>query len=241
MTESINSIGQVLREGRLRKRLSLAECSKRTHIAVPFLEALEDERWEALPSESHRLGFLRYYARFLDVWSDELLDRYRRYAMERAAQKVKEESFALKPHGARPAIVWSFGSWPQACLLGICLLILTWSLYHGIGHHGLEDGHTTWIKFRKKTSHLPLTTQKPYVQRLTLKAAKDSWLRVSMNRHLLFEGVLPAATVKEWTGPGPFHIRIANVSAVSLYWNGQPVDLQSMGHGATAELHLPPH
>src|SRR6185295_5232392 len=70
------SIGEILRDGRLNQRLSISECAKRTHISSRYLEALEAERWTDLPSESHRLGFLRLYARFLGVYSEELMQVY---------------------------------------------------------------------------------------------------------------------------------------------------------------------
>src|SRR5262249_60184655 len=77
-TENKNTAGELLKQGRLRQRLSIGECSKRTHIANRYLEALEEERWTDLPSESHRLGFLKTYSRFLGVSAEEILKIYTR-------------------------------------------------------------------------------------------------------------------------------------------------------------------
>src|SRR5207302_1809019 len=74
--EGRQSPGELLRQGRLKQRLSIAECAKRTHIAPRYIEALEEERWNDLPSESHRLGFLKLYSRFLGVSADEILNLY---------------------------------------------------------------------------------------------------------------------------------------------------------------------
>src|SRR5690349_13870680 len=71
------SIGETLREGRMKQRLSVAECAKRTHISPRYIEALEEERWDSLPSESHRMGFLSLYAKFLGVYSDDLVQTYK--------------------------------------------------------------------------------------------------------------------------------------------------------------------
>src|SRR5438034_8161529 len=81
-TESNQAVGELLKQGRLRQRLSIAECAKRTHIAVRYLEALEEEQWNVLPSESHRLGFLKLYARFLGVAADEALGLYQQKAVK---------------------------------------------------------------------------------------------------------------------------------------------------------------
>src|ERR1700733_4559262 len=92
-TESKNSAGELLKQGRLRQRLSIAECAKRTHIASRYLEALEDEHWETLPSESHRLGFLRLYSRFLGVSIQDVLNFYRqKTAPQSVAQREQPEN-----------------------------------------------------------------------------------------------------------------------------------------------------
>jgi len=45
------------------------------------------------------------------------------------------------------------------------------------------------------------------VQHVRVNASADSWLRVVDNRELIFEGILPAGATKDWSGPGPFHIK----------------------------------
>src|ERR1035438_2088387 len=75
-TESRHSAGELLKQGRLRQRLSISGCAKRTHISSRYLEALEEEQWSLLPSESHRLGFIRLYARFLGVPVEEVVGFY---------------------------------------------------------------------------------------------------------------------------------------------------------------------
>ncbi len=90
--ENKNTAGDLLRQGRLRQRLSIAECAKRTHIATRYLEALEEEHWDILPSESHRLGFLKLYSRFLGVPVEEVMALY--------AKKSTPESV---PPGSRTA------------------------------------------------------------------------------------------------------------------------------------------
>src|SRR5437763_8888338 len=101
------AIGELLKEGRLHQRLSIAECAKRTHISTRYLEALEEEHWDDLPSESHRLGFLRLYAHFLGVSSDELLHLYRQAKQAPPAEKpVDSPPIPLrKPEGS----LWRWG------------------------------------------------------------------------------------------------------------------------------------
>src|SRR5579864_3898916 len=128
-TESNHAAGELLKQGRLRQRLSIAECAKRTHIAPRYVEALEEERWSILPSESHRLGFLRLYARFLGVSADDVMNLYRQSTNPSTANKSgSPEGTSAKPEP--PARVrtaprtsgWSPNSGPQ--LIGFSILFL---------------------------------------------------------------------------------------------------------------------
>src|SRR5512136_2359183 len=67
------SIGSQLRQAREARSLSLDDIAQATHIKLHYLEALEADRFEALPSAAQLRGFLRAYAEFLTIDSSELL------------------------------------------------------------------------------------------------------------------------------------------------------------------------
>jgi len=69
-------VGAWLRETRQQRGLSLAEVEEATRIRRKFLQALEDEDFDALPAEVHVRGFLRLYAQFLGLDPEEVLSRY---------------------------------------------------------------------------------------------------------------------------------------------------------------------
>ncbi|MEM7115977.1 MAG: RodZ domain-containing protein [Chloroflexota bacterium] len=72
----MNELGQILREARENKGLTLAEVQEETRIHARFLDALETGSYETLPTPVHVRGFLRNYARFLSLDPKPLLDRY---------------------------------------------------------------------------------------------------------------------------------------------------------------------
>lgn len=72
----MDEIGQILREARENKGLSLEEVQAATRINPRYLEALEEGDYEALPTPVHVKGFLRNYARHLGLEPEPLLDRY---------------------------------------------------------------------------------------------------------------------------------------------------------------------
>jgi cytoskeleton protein RodZ len=69
-------IGERLREARVLRGLDLDEIADRTKIRVPFLRALEEERWDQLPGPAYVRAFLRTYADALGLDADLVVDEY---------------------------------------------------------------------------------------------------------------------------------------------------------------------
>jgi cytoskeleton protein RodZ len=69
-------IGERLRSAREALGLSLEEIENVTRIRRSFLVALEQESFDVLPGPAYARGFLRTYARYLGIPSEELLDLY---------------------------------------------------------------------------------------------------------------------------------------------------------------------
>ena len=69
-------IGNSLRETRLRQSLDFPELEHATKIRAKYLRALEDERFELLPSHTYVKGFLRSYAEHLGLDGQLYVDEY---------------------------------------------------------------------------------------------------------------------------------------------------------------------
>lgn len=70
-------VGATLRAARDGMGKSLPECAKLLRIRQPFLEALEEGRHRDLPGGTYAAGFLRSYAEFLGLDSEEMVRRFR--------------------------------------------------------------------------------------------------------------------------------------------------------------------
>src|SRR6266480_6331265 len=66
-------VGQVLRKARTERGIELSEVERVTKIRVKFLQAMEEDRWEAMPAPAYARGFLSIYARYLDLDERPLL------------------------------------------------------------------------------------------------------------------------------------------------------------------------
>ena len=66
-------IGQQLRQAREARQLSLEQASRALHIRLHYLQAIENGKLEAMPSEVQARGFLRAYADYLGLDGGSLL------------------------------------------------------------------------------------------------------------------------------------------------------------------------
>jgi cytoskeleton protein RodZ len=67
----MTSIGEALRQERLRRGLELDQISHDLKISTRFLEAIEEEHFEKLPGGVFAKSFVRQYARYLGLDEDE--------------------------------------------------------------------------------------------------------------------------------------------------------------------------
>ena len=69
-------IGNSLREARTRRGMEFAQAEQTTKIRGKYLRALEEERFDVLPSETYVKGFLRTYADYLGLDGQLYVDEY---------------------------------------------------------------------------------------------------------------------------------------------------------------------
>jgi cytoskeleton protein RodZ len=72
----MGELGQLLRQTREEKGIDLEKVSHETRIRVRFLEALEQENYDELPTPGHVHGFLRNYALYLGLDLEEVQALY---------------------------------------------------------------------------------------------------------------------------------------------------------------------
>lgn len=71
-------IGNILREARIRRGLSLKDVSEITKVRVKYLEALEQDDYDVIPGSTFVKAYLRTYASLLKEDGDALVEEYRR-------------------------------------------------------------------------------------------------------------------------------------------------------------------
>ncbi|MEJ0044394.1 MAG: RodZ domain-containing protein [Rhizomicrobium sp.] len=73
----LETVGQDLRAARLRRGDDLATVSKALKIRKDHLEAIEEDRLEQLPGRTYAVGFVRSYADYLGLDTQQCLERFK--------------------------------------------------------------------------------------------------------------------------------------------------------------------
>ena len=116
------SVGEALRAGREAAGLSLNEVAERLKLSLRQLEAIERDDFGALPGATFVRGFVRNYARFLEIDPAplmEALDAHFPSAVSEVANLARDE--AQSSHESEESAGSSRGRWMVIVLVGVVL------------------------------------------------------------------------------------------------------------------------
>jgi len=74
------TVGQLLQKQREEKKVPLESVAQKTRIKLAFLQAIEEDAFQLIPSETYVRGFIRCYAQQIHLDPDEILNLYRNQA-----------------------------------------------------------------------------------------------------------------------------------------------------------------
>jgi cytoskeletal protein RodZ len=241
-------VGQVLREARTERGIELSEVERVTKIRVKFLQAMEEDRWEALPAPAYARGFLSIYARFLGLDEKALLDEYTRTVEgadrpEPIPQSVIQPGALRRNRPSRPSIDLNLRHVATVVagvvVLGVLALVIVGSI--GGSSNGGGGGH----KHRGGKSSGPAaatTTTQPASGEvsLALRSTADVWVCLVDDRG---RALVNGETLTADQGRGPFNgsgfeVTLGNGS-VEMTIDGEPAPIppvaQPLGYRVTPE------
>lgn len=86
----MESVGELLRKEREAQGKSIADVARATKLTARNIEALEEDRFSALPGQVYVRGHLKTYARFLRLNEDEILAKYLRLTQQQETTELDE-------------------------------------------------------------------------------------------------------------------------------------------------------
>ena len=262
----MEAVGSFLKSEREKKKKSLKDISKVTKISKTTLEAIEEERKESLPPPSYVRGFLRIYAKELDLDPDEIITLYERRLREKKWEpqrelKGAESNFLIKNY--------------KYITIGVIFLIflISYFVYEG-KEPETEDAEQSIVSETDMPS--PLLVRETAPQDVTAEeeiteeeeedfvavaetdygdvqedvpeqkdgftvrfAAKElTWFRIAVDDKEPFEIMLRAGQSYRRTAGKSIKVRIGNGGGLSLFFNDIPLGVPGE-HGKPINLQFP--
>ncbi|MEN8131219.1 MAG: RodZ domain-containing protein [Pseudomonadota bacterium] len=99
--------GEVLKTARMRAKITLEQVSEYLHLPLDVIAAIEADAQEGLPGATYVKGYIRSYARYLDLESDPLVEGYIKYIQPGPepiqATETRRSSHPGTEHHSKPA------------------------------------------------------------------------------------------------------------------------------------------
>lgn len=113
----MTTVGEILKNAREKKKLTVDQVEKATKIRLKFILALEANRFDKLPGPTFARGFVKNYAAYLGLPTEETLAFYRRQANDNATLPVAPQTIDTSKKG------WLTPQRFTAVSIGLLLLI----------------------------------------------------------------------------------------------------------------------
>jgi len=219
--------GEILRAEREKRGLSLEDVENAIKIRVKYLDALENDAYHELPDEVYCLGFLRNYARFLELDPAPLVDYYKSQIKsdnkpisqitEQDAGEKKRKSKRKKPHTTLTL--------PVKKILGVAAVVIFAIIIIIFASSGA----------RKQANFIPPPTHKEKIQQpqqqapnkqeqgiiIQLVCNQECWTRVIADGEEQFANTLRPGDKKTFKAKDSIRIKMGNAGGIDIFYNGE--------------------
>jgi len=218
--------GEVLKKRREESGVDIKAVSDILKIRSEYLSAIEDDDFDKLPAAVYTIGYIRCYAKYLDVDAGPVIANF-----------TSHLSYP-KPSIIIP-IASSVRKVPVYFYVIFVLLagLLAFAVYIYMG-----ENRTSGKIAEKINPSVEEKTPVPVAQiehRLEITSMDTAWLRISYENGKSQEALLRAGDLKRWEFRGAATLRIGNAGGVTLKFDGK--DLGVPGNpGQALTLTFPP-
>ena len=225
------SFGEELRREREIRGISLKEIADATKISKRFLEAIERNDHRTLPAPVFTRGFVREYAKYLGLSTDEIVNRYNYAAagddrIEKSAHlerliappppPLKEKPF--KPSGIPP---W-YALFDRNVIVSVIIVAALAALGYWAWRHK-HDSDAATAPSAAASAATATTSGAPAnddTLRLAIEATARTWIVLEADGKTVFNGEMPKGNRQSYAAKERFLFRtIGNAGGVTLTLN----------------------
>ncbi len=241
--DAMSSVGETLAGERRRQGKSIADVVEGTKIRSRLVEALEEGRWNDLPSEAYVKGYIQSYARFLEIPAGPLLEQYRTEASmvapkpshpaERYLNKLPTEPIVAERHQehAIPQQTWLI-----VAAGVVVVLLLIWGISRMIPSKSATSTLPTSAKNQasKDITASPGAAEATSVTtpvgvtfklRVTVRPGQASYVSVTVDGLNAYAGTMQAGESQEFLVTRSAVLKVTKPAAVTVTKDGAKVTL----------------
>jgi len=243
MSAAATSVGNLLQQERLRKRLDLAGIAKSIRIPTAILEAIEEDRFDCIPGGSYRRHFIRQYACSLGLDGDSIIAEFKK--------QYEEPPLPLPvPPKTRRSSLWADLAWTIVVIGSVA------ATYHvAQNRRAAARREEQALQIQTESMRPPAPPDRPLAAvppppetappvstaplHVSLTATEPVWVSVKCDGNMSYAGTLEAPESKTFDAAGAVIAVIGNAGGVQISLNGKPVaPLGAHGEVETVELTL---
>ena len=249
----MGTLGAYLREAREALGLDLRDAAQQTRISINYLKAIEEEDFSKLPGEVFVKGFLKNYARFLQLPEDEVVRRYAELSKPPKTAAPAPAPAAAAPTVAAPKPVPAPEQqaapvrerrpgrnlepyiWAAVALTALAALILT-TLPGQHAPRKQEDGPASHSTPTATTPAEPVPAPKAEKLYLDIVALEDVWVLVRTDASPQKKAILKKGERVTWSADERFLLSYAGVGNVELILNGNILTVKGPKNAVVRDL-----
>lgn len=218
----MGTLGTYLVEAREKLGIDLYDAAQQTRISIHYLKALEQEDFSRLPGEVFVKGFLRNYARFLNLPESEVLHRYSEIRrLKPPAQAVEQPQGTVAPacEKTRMAetplepIIWG------AVIFVSFIVLFFASMPQQHKKPGVSAGQIETVA-NPDIRNIPVDAGQTNRLYLEVSAIEDTWVLVRTDSSPQKKAVLKKGESVTWSATERFLLSYGGIGTLRLVLNG---------------------
>jgi cytoskeletal protein RodZ len=235
-------LGEKFKERRRELGLSVAQAESDTRIRGRWLQLLEDGEYDQLPDPGYVRGYISSYAKYLELDPQAMLAMYHAETGKGRFHRIVPPEIGVVPRHEvhvipRTAALVAVGV--VAVIALVVWAIVTFSgkpqtpppiqtppaasdAQAGTGNQAAQPSDSPAAQVK------PITTP-PFTVRVSVAANGASWVRVTVDGKVAYEGTMTGGQTKEFQVTQSAALRIGKPSSVTVTKDGQPVKVKSSG------------
>jgi len=207
-------LGLAFRRKREEKGLSLETVNSDTHTSLRYLRAIENGDFSHFPAEVYLTGSLRRYAHYLGLDPSKLIATYTGFK----AQKIENDKSPADTNKCDHANV-------VLPLIIIAALLAAGFLLLRTGNHAPAEQNKAPVEEKTPAAAVvvPIAAG-PGELKLEIKSRETSWVKVTSDGTMVFEGVLAPGSARDWTAKNDFTVKTGYAPGIDVKLNGFDID-----------------